>query len=60
MPLDHQALYLVLQRTNLAHQVRGLVGGDRTSNDSARDTAGATQGHLAWNVNVGCVLVLTE
>jgi len=38
--LDHESLDLVLQAADLAHEVRGLVGGDAGSDDSAGNTAG--------------------
>lgn len=58
--LDLKPLDLVLEGADLAHQVRGLVGGDGTGDDSAGDTAGAAEGHLGGNVDVGNVLVLAE
>ena len=39
--LDHQSLHLVLQLSDLRHQVAGLVCGDGASDDCARDTAGS-------------------
>jgi hypothetical protein len=49
--LDLEPLDLVLEGADLAHEVRGLVGGDG---------AGAAQSHLGGNVDVGNVLVLAE
>lgn len=60
MRLDLEPLDLVLEGADLAHEVRGLVGGDAASDDSARDTAGAAESHLRGNVDVGDVLVLAE
>jgi len=58
--LDHEALDLVLEGADLAHEVGGLVGRDAAADDSAADTAGAAKSHLAGNVNVGSVLVLAK
>jgi len=58
--LDHQALNLVLEGTNLAHKITLLVGGNRAADHSAGDTASTSEGHLGWNINVGCVLVLAQ
>lgn len=55
-PLDSQSLDLVLERTDLAHQVRRLVRGDGGRDDSPGDTACAAQGDLAGDVDVGGVL----
>ena len=45
---------------NLRLQVRGFVGGDRSSNDRTRNTTGTTQGSLGGNKDVGNVLVFTK
>lgn len=58
--LDHESLDLVLQCSDLAHQVRSFVGGDRCGNDSSADTTGTAQSGLAWDVDVGSVLVFAE
>lgn len=50
--LDHESLDLVLESADLAHEVRGLVGGDAAADDSAADTAGAAESHLAGNVDL--------
>jgi hypothetical protein len=50
--LDHEALDLVLEGADLAHEVGGLVGGDAAADDSAADTAGAAKSHLAGDVNL--------
>lgn len=50
--LDHKSLDLVLESADLAHEVRGLVGGDGGSNDGAGNTASATESHLGGNVAV--------
>jgi len=54
--LDHEALDLVLEGADLAHEVGGLVGGDAAADDSAADTAGTAESHLAGDVNLkeGC------
>ena len=39
-PLDHETFDLVLEGTNLAHQVRSLVRGDAAADHSSRDSAG--------------------
>jgi hypothetical protein len=58
--LDLEPLDLVLEGADLAHEVRGLVGGDGAGDDGAGDTAGAAESHLGGNVDVGNVLVLAE
>lgn len=58
--LDHEALDLVLEGTDLVHEVGGLVGGDGSGNDGAGDTAGTAESHLGGNVDVRDVLVLAE
>jgi hypothetical protein len=50
--LDHKSLDLVLESADLAHEVRSLVGGDGSSDDSARNTASATESHLGRNVAI--------
>jgi hypothetical protein len=50
--LDHEALDLVLEGADLAHEVGGLVGGDAAADDSAADTAGTAKSHLAGDVNL--------
>lgn len=52
--LDHESLDLVLESADLAHEVRGLVGGDAAADDSAADTAGTAESHLAGDVNLDC------
>jgi hypothetical protein len=56
--LDHKSLDLVLESADLAHEVRGLVGGDGSSNDGAGNTASATESHLGGNVAVENLSVL--
>ena len=58
--LDHQTLDSGLDGADLIGQLGGLVGGDRASNHGARDTGGTAQSHLAGDVDVGNVLVLSE
>ena len=58
--LDHHALNLVLQGTDLSHQVTSLVGGDASSDHRTRDTSRAAQGELAGDEDVAGVLVLTQ
>lgn len=59
-PLDHQALDLILQRTNLGGELRGLVGSDAAADHGSRDTTGAAQCHLRRHVDVGSVLVFAQ
>jgi hypothetical protein len=58
--LDLQTLDLVLEGADLAHEVRGLVGGDGRGDDGAGDTAGTAKSHLGGDVDVGHVLVLAQ
>ena len=58
--LDQELLDLELDGQNLGLEVRALVGGDGGSNDGARDTAGATEGSLGGDKDIGDVLVLAE
>lgn len=50
--LDHQTLDLVLDRTDLAHEIGGLVGGDGAADDGSADTASTAKGHLGWDVDL--------
>lgn len=54
--LDHESLDLVLQASDLIHEIRSLVGGDAGSDDGTADSAGAAQRSLAWYVDVWNVL----
>lgn len=58
--LDHESLDLVLDGADLAHEVGGLVGGDGGGDDGAGDTAGTAESHLAGNVDVRDVLILSD
>jgi hypothetical protein len=58
--LDLETLDLVLKSPDLAHKVRGLVGGDGAGDDGPGDTTSAAQSHLGGNVDVGNVLVLAK
>lgn len=58
--LDHESLNLVLQSSDLVHQIGSLVGGDTGTDDSAGNTASTAQSSLAWNVHIWYVLVLTQ
>jgi len=58
--LDLESLDLVLEGADLAHQVRGLVGGDGAGDDSASDATGTAKSHLGGDVDVRNVLVLAE
>lgn len=60
MRLDLEPLDLVLEGADLAHKVRGFVGGNRAGDDSAGDTAGTAKSHLGGNIDVGNVLVLAK
>jgi len=44
----------------LWHQIAGLICRDRAGDDSARDTAGSSQGSLARHIDVWDVLVFAE
>jgi hypothetical protein len=58
--LDLEALDLVLEGADLAHQVRGFVGRDAGSNNGPGNTASTAEGHLGRNVDVWNVLVFAE
>ena len=58
--LDLESLDLVLQASDLAHQVGCLVGGDACCDDSSADTTCTSQSSLGWYVNVRGVLVFAE
>lgn len=58
--LDHESLDFVLDGSDLAHQITGLVGGDASGDHRARDTGRTAQGELAWDVDEGNVLVLAK
>jgi hypothetical protein len=58
--LDLEALDLVLEGADLAHEVGSLVGRDASSDDGPGDTASTTESHLGGDVDVGDVLVLAE
>lgn len=45
--LDEQLLDLVLEREDLAFELRSLVGGDRARNHRAGHTASATKSNLS-------------
>lgn len=44
--LDHKSLNLVLQGSDLVHEITGVVGGDAGSNDGTRNTAGSSEGTI--------------
>jgi hypothetical protein len=58
--LDHQTLDSGLDGADLVGQLGGLVGSDRASNHRAGDTGSTAQSHLAGDVDVGNVLVLSK
>jgi hypothetical protein len=58
--LDHESLDLVLQSSDLVHQIGGFVGSDTGTDNSTRNTTSTTQSSLTWNVNVWDVLVFAE
>lgn len=58
--LDSKSLDLVLESTDLAHQVGSLVGGDGSGDDGAGNTASTAKSDLGGDVNVRCVLVLGQ
>jgi hypothetical protein len=58
--LDHETLDLELDSADLSSEITSVVGGDRASNDRARNTGSTAESHLAGDVDVGNVLVLTQ
>ena len=58
--LDLETLDLVLEGADLAHEVRGFVCRDASSDNGPGDTASAAKSHLGGDVDVGNVLVLAE
>lgn len=58
--LNQQSLDLVLDAVDLVLDRRGVVGGDRGSNDSSGNTTSSAQGSLGWHKHVRHVLVLTQ
>lgn len=46
MRLDLEPLNLILKGANLAHKVRGLIGGDGAGNNGTGDTASTAKSHL--------------
>lgn len=58
--LDHELFDLVLDRKDLGLQVGCLVGGDRSRDDSAGDTAGTAESGLGGNKDVRDVLVFAQ
>ena len=60
MCLDHESLDLILQASYLVHEVRCFVGGNTGTDDSPGNTAGTSEGGLAWNIDVWNVLVLAQ
>lgn len=57
--LDHQSLNLNLDRSNLRGQVARLVRRDAACDHGTGHTAGASEGGLARDVDVGDVLVFS-
>lgn len=53
---DHESLDLVLQASDLVHEIGCLVGGNAGSNNGTADSAGAAKRSLAWDVDVWNVL----
>jgi len=60
MSLDHESLDLVLQSSNLVHQITGLVGGDACSDNCSANTTSSAQSCLRWDIDVWAVLVLRQ
>ena len=56
--LDHKSLHLILQVSDLAHQITRFVGGNAGRDNRSADTAGAAEGRLGWHVDVGNVFIL--
>lgn len=50
--LDGQSLHLVLEGTDLAHQVGSLVAGNGSGDHSTGDTAGTAEGNLGGDVDL--------
>jgi hypothetical protein len=59
-PLNQQPLYFVLDGSDLALQLRSLVGGDRGGDDATADTASTAERDLGRDEDVGDVLVLAK
>ena len=55
--LDHETLYLVLERPDLAHQLTGLIGRDRHADDSTGNTTGTSQSSFTRDVAVRHILI---
>jgi hypothetical protein len=58
--LDHESLYLVLESSDLVHEITGLVGGNRCSNDSPGYTASTSESGLAGDIDICNVLVFAQ
>lgn len=58
--LDHQALDLGLDGTDLVGELTGIVGGNGDGDHGTADTAGTAKSHLGGNVDIGDVLVLAQ
>jgi hypothetical protein len=54
--LDHESFNLVLQASDLVHEITGLVRSDRGSDDSATNSTGTPKGGLARDINIRDVL----
>lgn len=58
--LDHEALHLVLQRPDLAHEIARFVRSNTARDHGPTDAACATERHLARHVDIRCILVLAK
>ncbi len=56
----HQSFHFVLQRPNLRLQVARLICRDARRKYRPADAACATQCHLAWDVDIWDILILTQ
>jgi hypothetical protein len=58
--LDHQSLDAVLQLSDCGHQIAALIRCDAGCNHRSAHSAGASEGRLAIDVDIGYVLVLSK
>jgi hypothetical protein len=58
--LDHKSLHLILQASDLSHQVTSLIRRNTGRDDGAAHTTGATQCGLRRHVHVWHILVLAQ
>lgn len=58
--LDHQSLHLILQRSDLRHQLRSLIRSYASTDHSPTDSTSSAQRAFRRNVDVGNVFILTQ